>query len=254
MIKKPGILFQFELNAASDPALSPPGWFFLSEGNLCINLPNACLYEYSKASQLYFHDNTTHYHYYLGRFFEDLQDILEQVAIKLPETFSSYVSDFTSFQKFKRTLRRYLYTVDNGDELEEKLASWIYKRAIPAEYLHGGPTVWFFRFESSLRIIWNADHRLNRQTHLWTFPFGQCTMDFQYFMDQTKLFADSFFGSMAEKIIATPNIQNQHRDHLLTTNSQIQSVFRKYLNGLSHPIEYPWAEIQALLAKITDSD
>ena len=181
-------------------------WFWLTDGDLWLTIGDQTIYQYSEEAMAYFEDKTTPYSdYYIVRFLEDFTRIFAKVSISIPGKFYSLTSNLNEFNKYAQ---KWLELNDTDEdehsdfyfEEYDKLTSWIYERTFDSSHLIGGPYLSFFKHNDKLRIVWNTDHTLPNGIKLWTAKNGSYEMYFSDFVNKVKLFGDTFFKSMHNRI------------------------------------------------------
>ena len=150
--------------AESDLRMS---WFWLTDGDLWLNLADSTLYEYSKDALKYFGDKKTPYNDYpIVRFIEDFTKLFNAIKESIPHDIYQKTENLSQFLD---DAHKWLDMNDTDEEehsdfyFEEydRLISWTYKRSLNSGHLIGGPQFSCFRNKDKIRIVWETEYERN---------------------------------------------------------------------------------------------
>lgn len=181
-------------------------WFALTDGDLWLTFGKETIYEYSKEAINFWGNKSTSYNnYQLSRFIEDFTGLFDKIRETVPEEFYDLTKDLNKFQTdAKKWLD--IYDTDEDEysdfyfEEYDKLISWTYQRTFDSGHLIGGPHLSFFRRNDKVRIVWDTEHILENGISIWTAKDGSFEMDYSDFMNEIKMFGESFFTAMEKQI------------------------------------------------------
>ena len=204
--------------AGSDADLSLH-WFGLSSGTLYLTFGECRIYEYTDAAAAYFGEGHSKYvDYQLSRFVEDFSELFRAVSESIPKRFYGLTENLPAFlSDADKWLDMHTSDIDeDGDEAADEnygfyddlyapLTSWVQGRALEAQHLMAGPSVYFFRYGSSIRIVWQADGKIEggkieNGADMWTAESGQIEMNYSDFVVAVKDFGNRFFKSMESQV------------------------------------------------------
>ncbi|WDF76473.1 DUF5984 family protein [Mucilaginibacter sp. KACC 22773] len=181
-------------------------WFFLTDGDLWLTFGDQTIYEYTSEAMEYFEDKSTPYSdYQVSRFVEDFSDIFKNIRETVPENFYELAENVTQFYK---DLKHWKSLNEDGDEAHydafmdnvDILYSWVRERALLGIHLLGGPTLYFFRHDDKVKIVWETDFVLENGAKLWTAKNGSCEMEYDDFRKRIIEFARNYFLAMDNQI------------------------------------------------------
>lgn len=181
-------------------------WYALTYGDLWLTIGNSTIYEYSKEAIEFFGNKVTPYNnYQLSRFIEDFTGLFDKISEKIPKEFYDLTKDLT---KFQNNAKKWLdiYDTDEDEHSDfyfeeyDKLVSWTYQRSFDSAHLIGGPYLSFFRGNDKIRIVWETEDFLDNGISIWTAKDGSFEMDYSDFMNEIKMFGESFFFEMEKQI------------------------------------------------------
>jgi Family of unknown function (DUF5984) len=235
------------IGQAPDEYLS---WFWLTDGELWLTFGDITIYEYSNRSSSLYND------YYLVRFLEDFTDCFEKINEPISEKMFSLTRNSDDFLTKSREM--YGDEVISDDEYEI-ISRWVLDRSFDSAHLVGGPLLFFFRFENTIRIVWKTEWILDNGISLWSAKNGYYDMDFDLFAENVKKFGVAFFEGM-DKIVATTlesNLKNVRIDkkHVEKEHQERKNDFYKKLALLEQmPVKTTnWEEIENCVEKLFDS-
>ncbi|MCF0050816.1 DUF5984 family protein [Dyadobacter sp. LJ53] len=209
------------------------GWFYLTDGELWLELEESTIYTYTRDSESVLSDLLKHEFndYYISRFVEDFSEIFQAISEPLPEFLHPAIETYKTLEAYKLWASTFLECdyqekkyIDTNYEI---LLTWIYRRSLPANHLIGGPTIWFFRIFDQIQIIWRADHKLPSGAPLWTHPFGEYKMDYDLFVKEIQDFSKRFFTEMNQLIATIKDYASKNFDveSVLKQNLERQVAF-----------------------------
>lgn len=181
-------------------------WFWLTDGDLWLNLTDSTLYEYSKDALKFFGDKKTPYNDYpIVRFIEDFTELFNVINESIPDDIYHLTENLS---KFLNDAQKWLDINDNDEEelndfyFEEydNLISWTYNRTFDSGHLIGGPKFSFFRNKDRIRISWKTEYKLDNGIELWTAKNGNIEMPYDDFILNIEEFGNKFFASMKEQV------------------------------------------------------
>lgn len=241
-------MFHFQLKPINkiEPAGKEPNqslsWFYLSDGDLWLNVGNQTLYEYTTEALANFPDKPTPFNdYYIIRFIEDFSCLFEKISQSIPSKFYTITDDL---EPFLNTAQKWLDQQDESDdefyfEVYDKLISWIYERKLSSGHLIGGPRISFFRNENKLKIIWESDYCLDNGVKLWTATNDSYEMDYYDFVNEVEQFGTQFFKTMGYQIQEViendwPNTIEVDKKRLLEEHKERELEFLQNLEFLKN--------------------
>lgn len=186
-------------------------WFGLTSGRLYLTFGDSRIYEYTDDAAAYFGEGHRKYvDYPLSRFVEDFSELFRAIGESIPSQFYGLTETLPSFLS---DADKWL-DVHGGDDdefddfydnLYGPLTSWIRDRALEAQHLMAGPSVYFFRYGSRLRIVWQADGKIEggkteSGADMWTAKDGHIEMNYSDFVTAVKDFGDQFFKSVDNQV------------------------------------------------------
>ncbi|AEL25321.1 DUF5984 family protein [Cyclobacterium marinum] len=189
--------------AESDLRMS---WFWLTDGDLWLNLADSTLYEYSKDALKYFGDKKTPYNDYpIVRFIEDFTKLFNAIKESIPHDIYQKTENLSQFLD---DAHKWLDMNDTDEEehsdfyFEEydRLISWTYKRSLNSGHLIGGPQFSCFRNKDKIRIVWETEYELENGIKLWTAKNGRIEIPYVDFILSIEEFGNQFFESMKEQV------------------------------------------------------
>jgi Family of unknown function (DUF5984) len=187
-------------------------WFSLTDGDLWIDFGKDIFYKYTHEAVEYFEGKQSHYNdYYISRFIEDFTHLFEKINESVPLEIFENICDLPNLMQFLDDADRWFdkeVPDDNDDEIERNfwikkyypLISWIGDRQLSSGHLQGGPKIWFFRHEDNLKIIWEADHKIEDKINMWTSQSGQRNLFYFVFEGEVKRFGEAFFQAMDKQV------------------------------------------------------
>lgn len=254
------IKFEETIPVGQKPNLSL-AWFWLTEGDLWINIGNQTIYEYSKEAIDTFENKTSKYNdYFIARFLEDFTEIFEKISESIPLNFYSLTKNI---KQFKNDAEKWLNIFDTDDvkhsdfyfDEYDKLISWTYERNLNSCHLIGGPDLFFFRHKDKIRIVWDTEYTLENGIDLWTAKDGNFEMDFSNFVKEVKLFGEKFFYEMDKQIKLT--VEKEWLDikidkiGLIEEHKERKIEFKKKLSFLEQEKrEEKWIELEELYKRM----
>lgn len=181
-------------------------WFWLTDGDLWLNLADSTLYEYSKDALKYFGDKKTPYNDYpIVRFIEDFTELFNFINESIPDDIYNLTENLSLFLN---DAQKWL-DINEPDEDEhsdfyfeeyDNIISWTYNRSFDSGHLIGGPQFSFFRNKDKIRIVWETEFELENGIELWTAKDGSIEIPYADFILSIKEFGNLFFESMKEKV------------------------------------------------------
>lgn len=177
-------------------------WFWLTGGDLWIDLKSSILYEYTKEAQGYFGNNKSSFNNYpIVRFIEDFADIFDSIHESVPKEIYDLTLELETFYKDAEV---WWSIIDPNEEemdyksfeLYDTLISWAYNRSFNSGHLIGGPTFSFFRHNDKIRIVWKTEYQLDNGIDIWTAKNGFIEIKYLEFITQIKNFGERFFDQM----------------------------------------------------------
>jgi hypothetical protein len=185
-------------------------WFGLTDGDLCLTLGPATLYEYTEEIMHQWEGRPTrNSDYYLARFLEDFTELFSAIAESVPASLYSVVKEYASLQSLQEGIDRWQDAwFESSDPVAEAahdaqydlLTAWIYARSLFAGHLKGGPRLSVFRHDETIAFVWKADHRSEDQLPYWTAGNGAIEMPYATFVEQVEDFGHRFFPAMARQV------------------------------------------------------
>ena len=181
-------------------------WFWLTDGDLWLNLADSTLYEYTPEALKYFGDKKSPYNDYpLIRFIEDFTELFNEVSESIPNDIYKLTGNLTGFLNDSQ---KWLDFIDTDDdeysdfyfEEYDKLISWTDKRTIDSGHLIGGPHISIFRNGDNIRIVWETAHQLENKIDLWTAKNGAIEISYSDFISQVYDFGKRFFEQMNTQV------------------------------------------------------
>ena len=181
-------------------------WFWLTDGDLWLNLANSTLYEYSKDALKYFGDKESLYNDYpIARFIEDFNYLFHVINESIPNNFYKLTE---TLPQFLNNAQKWLDINDTDKEeyssfyFEEydNLVSWVHKRSFNSGHLVGGPEFSFFRNKDKIRIVWKTEYKLENGIELWTAKDGSIEMPYETFLKHIEDFGIQFFKRMKNQV------------------------------------------------------
>jgi Family of unknown function (DUF5984) len=205
-------------------------WFSLTDGDLWIDFGKANgelwinsgkenFYEYTKEAIECFEGKSSPYNnYFIIRFIEDFTYLLRKVNESIPLEIFENICDLQNLTQFLNDAEKWHNkevpdeedgerTVENEDEYDfyfEKivpLTSWVHDRQLSSGHLVGGPKIWFFRHEDIVKIVWQADYKIEDRINMWTSQSGQRNLFYFVFEQEIKRFGAAFFKAMDKQIL-----------------------------------------------------
>jgi Family of unknown function (DUF5984) len=197
-------------NGGSDNDLSLH-WFGLTSGTLYLTFGACRIYEYTNDAAAYFgEDHSKYMDYPISRFVEDFSELFRAISQSVPRQFYDLTANLPSLlSDADKWLNMNICDEDENDgfydDLYDPLTSWVHDRALEAQHLMAGPSVYFFRCGSSLRIVWQASGKIGSGkiesgADMWTAKDGQIEMDYADFVVSVKDFGARFFKSMENQV------------------------------------------------------
>ena len=181
-------------------------WFWLTDGDLWLNLADSTLYEYSKDALKNFGNKKTQYnHYPLVRFIEDFTELFNVINESIPDDIYKSTQNLSLFLD---DTQKWLDIHDTDEdehsdfyfEEYDNLISWTYNRTFDSGHLIGGPKVSFFRNRDKIRISWETEYKLENGIDLWTAKNGNIEIPYSAFITQVKDFGERFFKQMKKQV------------------------------------------------------
>ncbi|QNR23835.1 DUF5984 family protein [Croceimicrobium hydrocarbonivorans] len=239
-------------------------WYWLTEGDLWIDLGDSSLYEYSPKAQEYFGGLKSQYNeYQIIRFIEDFTALFEVISESIPNDIYRLAENSA---KFLQDAQKWLDLNDAEEDQQDdfyfekydKLISWINRRSLDSGHLVGGPKLSFFRNKDKIRVTWQADYKLENGIDLWTAGEGSIEFSYSEFINDVKDFGDRFFKQMQEQVdLAVEKEWNGiqiDKQRLLAEHSEREIDFWKQfklLKGKS-PSETKWELIRELKSQMDE--
>jgi hypothetical protein len=228
-------------------------WFWLTGGELWLAFGDTTIYEYSKEAMNL--SSIRYNNYYLVRFLEDFTDGFERINEPISEKMFGITSNLNEYMK--KVDDMYEKKAISYDE-SEILSRWAYDRSFDSCHLIGGPILYFFRFENTIRIAWETEKELEDGTSLWTAKDGFFDMNFDIFVENIKKFGVDFFVAM-DKIVALTlekewgsirvdktHIANEHQERKIDFYKKLALLEQKPI------LTTNWAEIENCAAGFTE--
>lgn len=233
-------------------------WFWLTDGDLWLEIGNQTIYEYTLEAVQYFNHKPSVYNdYYIVRFLEDFTRLFEYIGVSIPKKFYDLTANL---EQFENDAQKWLdiYDIDE-EELPDfyfneydLITSWVYERQMNSAHLIGGPHLSFFRHNDKIRIIWETEYTLENGQTLWTAKNGSHEMLFQDFVDKVEQFGQQFFSTMDKQIegVLKNDWNNVSVDkiRLVEEHQERKLDFQQKLSYLKKPkVERDnWSEIEIL--------
>ncbi len=191
--------------AGTDGDLSM-SWFWLTDGELWIELAGTTLYEYTPEAREYFGNQMTSFNEYpLVRFIEDFTELFKQISEPIPDDIYAITDNLENF--FNDTTK--WLNINDTDEdgynhffFEEydQLISFTYNRNFDSGHLIGGPHFSFFRNHDKIRIVWNVEFQLENGIDLWTAKNNSIEIPYSDFIYMVQDFGKRFFDKMETQV------------------------------------------------------
>jgi len=186
-------------------------WFGLTSGTLYLTFGACRIYEYTDDAAAYFGEGHNKYvDYQLSRFVEDFSELFKAIGESLPRLLYDLTANLPSLlSDADKWLDMNISDEDENydfyDGLYDPLTSWVRDRALEAQHLMAGPSVYFFRCGERLRIVWQADGKIEsgkteNGVDIWTAQDGHIEMNYSDFVDAVKDFGERFFKSMEHQV------------------------------------------------------
>lgn len=255
-------LINFELKHPNDilpfgrePQLSL-SWFGLTDSFYWLDVGNVKLYEYSELFLEKHKDCSRYVDYYLSRFIEDFTEKFEMISESIPDYLYEIVKNYETLAEFKEYLRIYVeiekQKSDDEDFWDDKYyeqIKWISSRQVFASHLIEWPVIGFFRNNSKISIVWNADYETTENIQIWAAGNGQYELDYSEFLHQIEDFRMRFFHEMNKQV--EMSIAKDWGDikvdkmQLIKENRSRKIIFDNQYKLLSQPIKKPtnWSVI-----------
>lgn len=237
-------------------------WFWLTDGNLWLNLADSTLYEYSEDALKYFGGQKTMYNDYpLVRFIEDFTELFNVINESIPDDIFQLTENLSLFLN---DTQQWL-DINDTDEDEhsdfyfeeyDNLISWTYNRTFDSGHLIGGPKFSFFRNRDKIRISWATEYKLENGIDLWTAKDGNIQIPYSEFITQVKNFGDRFFKQMKEQVnLAVVKDWNDieiDKQRLVEEHSERESEFWEQFKLLENnsQTETNWEQIRVLKSRM----
>ncbi|MBQ8568501.1 MAG: hypothetical protein IJ446_04715 [Oscillospiraceae bacterium] len=208
-------------------------WFGLTDGELWIDAGNDTIYEYSDAALKVYQTASPYNDYYISRFAEDLAEILPFINESVPYEI------YNNAEKLGSMLSEWLELhIDNDDDnfIDNEydiLSSFYVNRTLFSSHLVGGPVISFFRHRNTLKLFWNAEHRLENSEYMWRCPKGSCELPYREFTEAVNAFYSEFLKNMDKQ---TENALNNSRDGVFIDRKQLIKENQNRRNGFFHTI------------------
>lgn len=242
-----------------EPYLS---WFWLTDGDLWLQIGNQTIYEYTPEALQYFgHKHTAYNDYYIVRFLEDFTALFKYIGISIPKKFYDFTSNI---EQFEVDTQKWLDIYDNNEDEYpdfyfneyEQMMSWTYERKLTSGHLIGGPHLSFYRHKDKIRIIWETEHTLDNGQPLWTAKNGSYEMQFQDFVDKVEQFGQEFFLVMDKQIegVLLHDWENVtvEKTRLIDEHQERKSEFQQNLEFLKNPVndDINWISLDNLYSRM----
>lgn len=179
-------------------------WFWLTDGELWIDLSGSTLFEYTPEALAHFGEAKSAYNDYpIVRFMEDFTALFRPISESLPDDIYALTEDV---QGFLNHAQKWLDMQDedvHSDfyfEAYDPLISWSYLKALDSGHLIGGPHFWFFRNRDKIRMVWDTEFQLDNGIDLWTAKNGSTEIPYASFLAIVKDFGERFFAQMEEQV------------------------------------------------------
>lgn len=198
----------------SDESNLSTNWFSLTDGDLWIDFGKERFYEYTEEAIEYFEGKPSPYNdYFISRFIDDFMYLLRKINESVPLEIFENICNVESLMQFLDNAEKWLEKEIPNDEEENEtendfwikkycpLTSWIHDRQLSSGHLQGGPKIWFFRHEDRLKIIWEAEHKIEDKINMWTSQSGQHSLFYFVFEGEIKRFGEAFFQAMDKQIL-----------------------------------------------------
>lgn len=237
-------------------------WFWLTEGELWIDLGEATLYEYSDQAMVYFKNKLSPFNdYYIVRFIEDFSILFNHISENVPKPIFDITTDLLQFDNEAEQWLDLNETDDNRYSNfyfkdYQKLISWRWDRNMNSGHLKGGPNISFFRNEDIIRILWKSDGKLENGIKIWKFENGYCDMDYGQFVQEIQKFKDDFFKKMLEQVkISTQKDWGAikiDKERLVQEHFERENDFQNKLDLLKNPStgNRDWKAIEVLVRRM----
>jgi hypothetical protein len=181
-------------------------WFWLTDGDLWMELADSTLYEYTPKARDYFGDKKSPYNDYpIVRFIEDFTELFGQINESIPDDIYLLTEDLSSFLN---DAKKWLELNDDDEDEQndfyfdeyDQLISWTYKRTFDSGHLIGGPHFSFFRNEDKIRVVWETEFKLENGIDLWTAKNGSIEINYKDFISMIENFGLRFFDEMKNQV------------------------------------------------------
>lgn len=260
-------MFNFKIKNIED--ISPIGqegnlrlsWFWLTDGELWIDVKGTTLYEYTTEALKHFGKETPYNDYYLVRFIEDFTKLFEAISINIPKP----IFDLTNqLQQFDTTAEKWLDLYETDDEeysdfyFEEynDLNAWRWSRTMNSIHLMGGPHFSFFRNDNCLRFVWNSDKTLENGDKIWKSKSGYIDMEYDKFVEEVQIFKDEFFTEMFERVKSATKKEWKNvaldKGRLMQEHFEREKEFQANISLLQSNKEkdFNWKKIEELVLRM----